>query len=30
MTMTHKGFLAIWCEIGIEDLADERAWISCS
>jgi len=25
---SHKGFLAIWCEIGAEDLADYRAWIT--
>ena len=26
--MSNKGFLAIWCEIGAEDLADYRAWIT--
>lgn len=26
--MSHKGFLAIWCEIGAEDLTDYRAWIT--
>ena len=26
--MDNKGFLAIWCEIGAEDLADYRAWIT--
>ena len=26
--MSNKGFLAIWCEIGAEDLSDYRAWIT--
>mgnify|MGYP000940185067 CR=1 FL=1 len=26
--MGNKGFLAIWCEIGADDLADYRAWIT--
>jgi len=26
--MSNKGFLAIWCEIGADDLADYRAWIT--
>jgi hypothetical protein len=26
--MSNKGFLAIWCEINAEDLADYRAWIT--
>lgn len=26
--MSNKGFLAIWCEIGVEDLGDYRAWIT--
>ena len=26
--MSNKGFLAIWCEIGAEDLGDYRAWIT--
>jgi hypothetical protein len=28
MTISNKGFLAIWCEIGADDLADYRAWIT--
>ena len=26
--MSNKGFLAIWCEISADDLADYRAWIT--
>ena len=26
--MSNKGFLEIWCEIGADDLADYRAWIT--
>lgn len=26
--MENKGFLAIWCEIGVDDLLDYRAWIT--
>jgi hypothetical protein len=26
--MSNKGFLAIWCEIGADDLTDYRAWIT--